>query len=701
MKKVVSMLLALALLMMVLPMNLVADAAVTSVTLSAGDSFRQSWSEEGSMVADITVMESGFYSFTFSDHKRLGFHTFVLYDRETEEYLMGDVAFVYDRSSQKMIYLPIFTSKEIWLAAGRVYQLYLDYYDENWELLAGDATITLNKMTCQTREIPIGYSSVTATLGQRNEWFTVTPTVTADYNLQYSPTDEDINVDVFDMATGRCVVQANSWVYDSTTQSGIYKGKLVLPLQANTTYLLRVNAYEQIPALKLSIRQSTKTVKSIGVKRAIMNFTSFLNPTDIDEFSFKYEVTYTDNTKETLSCSDLWKKGYEAPCVYYVGETIKTQESTYLDKGAQPVKIVWHDKTATTHIQVTSFVDHLSDQPVTAENAWSKIEYISGDNRKIFARIKMSQSGMYALTTRITSALDNYLDWYEITIFDNRNRPIYFDAATNTWPLKVGEEYALCIAYTYKEGVTRGIDFRFQKQADTLFGTEGWNFRNGNWYYFRNGTMLKNTWQQDSKGWCHLGADGAMKTNAWVKDSHGWCYVGKDGYIVKSNWVKDGGKWYYLDKNGYMLANTWQLDSVGWCYLGADGAMKTNSWIMDSVGWCYVGADGYCITNNWVKDSVGWVYLDSNGRMLTNSWVQDSVGWCYVGGDGYAVTKTWKKDSVGWCYLNANGSMMKNEWLYDGGVWYYLDSNGYMVTGTRTIGGKTYTFNASGVCVAK
>ena len=228
----------------------------------------------------------------------------------------------------------------------------------------------------------------------------------------------------------------------------------------------------------------------------------------------------------------------------------------------------------------------------------------------------------------------------------------------------------------------------------------GWWKADGNWYYYKNGALLKNQWQLDSVGWCYLGADGAMKTNAWVKDSHGWCYVGKDGYIVKSDWVKDGGKWYYLNKEGYMLSNTWQQDSKGWCYLGADGAMKTNAWVKDSVGWCYVGADGYCVTNAWKKDSVGWVYLDHNGRMLTNAWVRDSVGWCYVGADGYAVTDCWKKDSVGWCYLNSEGSMVKNDWVKDGGKWYYLDANGYMLADTtKTIGGIKYTFNASGVWV--
>ena len=208
----------------------------------------------------------------------------------------------------------------------------------------------------------------------------------------------------------------------------------------------------------------------------------------------------------------------------------------------------------------------------------------------------------------------------------------------------------------------------------------GWVKENDKWYFYENGNMVTNRWKKDSIGWCYLGADGAMKTNAWVKDSIGWCYVGTDGYCVTSqwkqdstgkwcylnangnmvinNWVKDGGKWYFLDANGYMVSNAWRKDSKGWCYLGADGAMKTNAWVKDSIGWCYVGADGYCVTSKWMQDST-------------------------------------KK----WCYLNSNGNMVVNNWVSDGGKWYFIDADGYMISNTTKYwNGKTYYFNASGVC---
>ncbi len=209
--------------------------------------------------------------------------------------------------------------------------------------------------------------------------------------------------------------------------------------------------------------------------------------------------------------------------------------------------------------------------------------------------------------------------------------------------------------------------------------TNGWYKADGEWYRFENGAMVNNAWRKDSVGWVYLGADGAMLTNSWCKDSKGWCYVGA---------------------NGYAVTNCWKKDSVGWIYLDKNGSMTKSAWVKDGGKWYYLDANGYMAANTWRKDSVGWVYLGSNGAMLTNSWCKDSKGWCYVGADGYAVTNCWKKDSVGWIYLDANGSMTKSAWVQDGGKWYYLDANGYMVANkTLTIGGKKYTFNASGVWV--
>ena len=186
---------------------------------------------------------------------------------------------------------------------------------------------------------------------------------------------------------------------------------------------------------------------------------------------------------------------------------------------------------------------------------------------------------------------------------------------------------------------------------------DGWVKENGIWYFYEKGTMVKNAWRKDSKGWCYLGVDGKMLTNQWKKDSKGWCYIDGSGYIVYNKWVKD------------------------------------------SKGWCYVDGSGYMVYNKWVKDSKGWCYVDASGYMVYNKWVKDSKGWCYVDGSGYMVYNKWVKDSKGWCYVDSSGYMVYNKWVKDGGSWYYLDGNGYMLSNTsKSIGGKTYKFNASGVC---
>ncbi|MBQ4333487.1 MAG: hypothetical protein IJC33_06895 [Clostridia bacterium] len=270
----------------------------------------------------------------------------------------------------------------------------------------------------------------------------------------------------------------------------------------------------------------------------------------------------------------------------------------------------------------------------------------------------------------------SYGDWFE------------YQAPTTT---AVGEERRNC----------QNCDHFESRELPKLI-LSGWVQENGKWCYFENRKKVTNKWLLDSVGWCFVGDDGYCVTSCWKADSKGWCYLDENGRMATNRWVRDSVGWCYVGADGYAVTNCWKRDSVGWCYLNSNGSMTKSAWVKDGGKWYYLDANGYMVTNAWRKDSKGWVYVGSDGAMMTNAWVRDSIGWCYVGADGYAVTNCWKKDSVGWCYLNSNGSMTKNAWLQDGGEWYYLDGNGYMVSGkTITIGGKKYTFNASGVWVSR
>ena len=119
----------------------------------------------------------------------------------------------------------------------------------------------------------------------------------------------------------------------------------------------------------------------------------------------------------------------------------------------------------------------------------------------------------------------------------------------------------------------------------------GWKTSGGDWYYYQDGVMVKDTWAKDSKGWCYLGSDGKMVKNKWVKDSKDWCYLGADGRMVKNKWVKD---------------------SEGWCYVGADGRIYRNRWIKDGNSY-FLRKDGHMATGSvTIVES-----FDSSGKWIS------------------------------------------------------------------------------------
>ena len=153
---------------------------------------------------------------------------------------------------------------------------------------------------------------------------------------------------------------------------------------------------------------------------------------------------------------------------------------------------------------------------------------------------------------------------------------------------------------------------------------QGWVKSGSDWYYYENGTVVKNKWA----GNYWLGSDGKMAVSSWV--DNGRYYVGANGVWDKNakkeeekkhGWVKSGNDWYYYDATGALSRNKW----AGNYWLGSDGRMATNSWVDN--GRYYVGSNGA-----WVKNAghgvtysayykVTALYIpvyDANGRILSH-----------------------------------------------------------------------------------
>ena len=197
-----------------------------------------------------------------------------------------------------------------------------------------------------------------------------------------------------------------------------------------------------------------------------------------------------------------------------------------------------------------------------------------------------------------------------------------------------------------------GTDGAWVKGAQhTTTVKSGWVKEGYTWYYYKNGTVVRNAWA----GNYWLGADGRMATNSWVDNNR--YYVGNDGawiknYSNKSGWQKESGSWYYY-KNGSLVRNAW----TGNYWLGADGRMATNSWVDNNR--YYVGADGVWIKNysnksGWQKESGSWYYY-KNGSVVRNAW----AGNYWLGADGRMVTNSWVDNNR--YYVGNNGAWVKGE----------------------------------------
>ena len=227
---------------------------------------------------------------------------------------------------------------------------------------------------------------------------------------------------------------------------------------------------------------------------------------------------------------------------------------------------------------------------------------------------------------------------------------------------------------------------------------QGWVKEGNAWYYFENGTVVRNKWI-GSTYW--VGADGKMATSSWV--DNGRYYVGPNGVWDKNakkpeapkpvekkqGWVKEGNAWYFYYQ-GQVTKNAW----VGSYWLGADGKMVTNAWVDNNR--YYVGANGLWDKNakkpeapkpvekkqGWLKEGNTWYYFE-NGTLARNKWISSTY---WVGADGKMATSSWVDN--GRYYVGPNGAWVKDAkkpeetkpaekkqgWKKEDNSWYYYDN---------------------------
>lgn len=160
-----------------------------------------------------------------------------------------------------------------------------------------------------------------------------------------------------------------------------------------------------------------------------------------------------------------------------------------------------------------------------------------------------------------------------------------------------------------------------------------------------------------------------IKTESWLKSKQNWYYQ-KQGQLVKDAWIKDQGSWYFMDDKGVMFNQTWLHQGGSWYAFKSSGAMISADWLYDNGSWYYLKDSGSMATG-WLKDGGTWYYLKDSGSMATG-WINDKGSWYYLKDSG-AMATGWIKDNGKWYYLASSGNMLSNTRTPDG---YYVDANG-------------------------
>ena len=316
-------------------------------------------------------------------------------------------------------------------------------------------------------------------------------------------------------------------------------------------------------------------------------------------------------------------------------------------------------------------------------------------------------------------------DWY---YFDQNGTLVRNKWAGNYW---LGTDGRMATSSwvdngRYYVGVNGLWDKNAKKQEapKPVVKKQGWVKENNAWYYYENGTFVKNKWA----GNYWLGADGKLVVSSWV--DNGRYYVGANGLWDKNakkpeekkqGWVKSARDWYYYD-NGTLARNKW----AGNYWLGTDGKMVTSAWVDN--GRYYVGANGLWDKNakkqeapkpaekkhGWAKVDNAWYYYEQDGTVARNKWIGDTywvdkdgklVTDSWVDNDRYYVDKTGKKDpsvkkkviindELGWqkrnggewYYYEKDGSLARNKWVGN----YWLGADGRMAKSAWVDNGRYY-----------
>jgi glucan-binding YG repeat protein len=211
-------------------------------------------------------------------------------------------------------------------------------------------------------------------------------------------------------------------------------------------------------------------------------------------------------------------------------------------------------------------------------------------------------------------------------------------------------------------------------------------------YYYYNGEFNNRHY------YVHYTFEALPDTGWYYKDGASYYY--KDGYLQKNKLVKDSaGDWYYADENGKMFRGWKKFGSNMRYFDYSTGVMAAGLKKASNGNWYFFNSNGFR-QYGLQKTNGKWRYFDTSTGVMAKGWVKFGSNFRYFDkSNGFMATGLSKNPNGNWYYFASNG-IRQQGWVKFGSNWRYFQSNGVMYANTTAkIGGKNYTFNASGIWV--
>ena len=263
---------------------------------------------------------------------------------------------------------------------------------------------------------------------------------------------------------------------------------------------------------------------------------------------------------------------------------------------------------------------------------------------------------------------------------------IYTDEIWLAWNPSAGKS---CYFYADKDGHLKTNTWGTGGYANYYFGEDGFASYNGvhtidgKQYYFVDGEIQRSgTVNDNGKNYLCL-SDGSLicfSKEGWNSANSDWYYV-KNGQLLKNCISKIGSDYYAFDLDGRMQNNTLftltQDDQTISCYAQDSGKLLTNTSFNYGSATYYFDAEGKSC--NGIQNIAGKKYYLVNGQRQKNNALEIDGSYYLAASDGQL------KQISG-----------DTGWYQSGEQWYYIKDQHFLKSTIEKIGDKYYGFSSNG-----